>query len=135
MAAGGLNSGTCVPQAYDAPGTPTIGVCIQGGEVALGHPCDTISALVRSGPLCEAGLFCTEFSGCVPLGPGGCEVPDGGVTVSTHGDHDRCDYSTQCACPFNCVFQPAEPNALCEAPCDDGGGCPQPRVCRNGFCD
>jgi hypothetical protein len=148
MAAGGPNSGTCIPQAADVPGKPPYGGCLQAGSVqpnSLTNSCWTNQELIRSGPLCEAGWYCTEYSGCVPLGPGGCQVPDGGVAVRTYGDHGACDYSTECACPLNCVSQSNEPTPLCEAPCEVGGGCPQPlcvdagtcpaRMCRNGFCD
>jgi hypothetical protein len=146
-ASGGPNTGTCLPSDSVAAGVPTEGLCLQAGLVPIGSTtCSDNATEVRSGPLCQEGTFCAEYSGCVPLGPGGCQIPDAGVTTNAYHDHDGCDFSTECTCPLNCVSQPLESYPLCEWPCEDGGpACPQPlcvdagtclpRVCTNSFCN
>ena len=147
-AAGGPDTGTCLPRASVALGVPTEGECFQAGLVQAGSTICTDNATnVRSGQLCQEGTFCAPTSGfCVPLGPGGCQIPDAGFHTNAYHDHDGCDFSTACTCPLSCVSQPLELTPLCEWPCEDGGpACPlpscvaagtcSPRVCTNGFCN
>jgi hypothetical protein len=137
-AVGGPGSGTCLPQQAIQPtsGMPTAGLCVQGGSLAIGALCnDGIAMFSRSGSLCEAGSVC-QNAACTAVGPGGCLVwlPDSGLANPAYGDHHECVTSSYCDCPLSCITQSAQ-RILCEAPCGDGGECPQPRVCRNGFCD